>query len=153
MLAVVAPLISSCSGPNACPAEGYISAVSLHVTPERAMNLARLSIEFCQDGACHSFSIDPSEPLTPGPVPLPTPPGSPRAVPVRAADGSIDVRIEASINDDQIILTTSGTDAAGWSIGTSQAKLTPVTTYPHGPSCGGPTIAKATLDRLGLQAG
>lgn len=153
VLAVGAPLASSCGAPNACPAEGYISAVILHVTAERARNLATLGIDFCQDAACHSFSLDASAPFTPGPIPLPTPPDAPRAVPLGAADGSIDVRIEASINADPIDLTTSGTDAAGWSIGTSHAKLTPVTTYPHGPSCGGPTTAKATLDPLGLQAG
>lgn len=47
-LAATAPLISSCRAPSACPpAEGYISVVALHMPPERARNLAQLSIEFC----------------------------------------------------------------------------------------------------------
>ncbi|WP_422933478.1 hypothetical protein [Sinomonas sp. P47F7] len=132
---------------------GYISEVALHVTTERAATLAKLGIEFCQDGACHSFSIDAAAPLTPGPIPLPTPSGAPRAVPLRAADGSIDIRIEAAINSDLIDLTTSGTDASGLPLDTGHVRLTPVTTYPDGPSCGGPTTAKATFDQLGLRAG
>lgn len=143
----------SCSGPSACPAVGYISTVTLHITPQRAATLAKLDIEMCQDGTCHSLSIDATAPLTPGPVPLPTPPGAPGAVPVRAADGSIDVRIEISINDDPLDLTTSGTNTSGWSIGTSHTMLNPATTYPNGRGCGGPTTAVATLDGRGLRAG
>ncbi|WP_136611038.1 hypothetical protein [Sinomonas albida] len=127
--------------------------VTLHITPERAATLAKLDIELCQDGACHSLAVDATAPLTPGPVPLPTPPGAPRAEPLRAADGSIDVRIEIGVNDDPLDVTTSGTNTSGWSIGTSHARLNPTTTYPDGRGCGGPTNAVATLDRLGLRAG
>lgn len=127
--------------------------MTLHITPERAATLAKLSIELCQDGTCHSFSLDALAPLTPGPIPLPTSPGAPRAVPERMANGSIDVRIEANINEDPLDLTTSGTNTSGWSIGTNHTTLRPTTTYPDGRDCGGPTTAVATLDPLGLRAG
>ncbi|WP_284980741.1 hypothetical protein [Arthrobacter sp. efr-133-TYG-118] len=153
VLAVGAPLFLSCGSPSVCPAVGYGSLVTLHVTAERAATLATLGIEMCQDGTCHSFSINALTPLTPGPIPLPTPPGAPRAVPLRMADGSIDVRIEASINDHPLDLTTSGTNTSGSSIGMSHARLKPTTTYPDGRDCGGPTTAVATLDARGLRAG
>ncbi|MCZ9880209.1 hypothetical protein [Arthrobacter sp. B2a2-09] len=153
VLAVGTPLFPSCGSPGVCRAVGYGSSVTLHITPERAATLATLGIEMCQDGTCHSFSINALTPLTPGPIPLPTSPGAPQAVPLRMADGSIDIRIEAGINDDPLDLTTSGTNTSGWSIGMSHARLKPTTTYPEGRDCGGPTTAVATLDGLGLRAG
>lgn len=151
-LAIGAPLLLSCGSASVCPAVGYISLVSLHVTAERAANLAALVIELCQDGACHSFSANALTPLTPGPIPLPNSPGAPQSVSLRMADGSIDVRIEAGINDHPLDLTTSGTNTSGWSIGMSHVRLKPTATYPDGRDCGGPTTAVATLDALGLRA-
>ena len=152
VLSLGATLTSSCGAPLACPAVGYVSSMTLHITPERTATLATLGIELCQDGTCHRFSIDALAPLTPGPIPPPTSPGAPRAVPERKADGSIEVRIEA-IKDSPINLTTSGTSTSGSSIGTSQTTLHPTTTYPHGHECGGATTASATLDPLGLKTG
>jgi len=152
VLAIGSLPLPSCA-PRACPAIGYISSVTVHITPERAATLAKLDLELCQDGTCHDFSIDPSATLTLGAVPAPTSPNAFRAAPVRTADGGIDVRIEASINDDPLDLTTSGTDASGGSIGMSHVRLSPTTSYPAGKGCGGPTTASATLDRLGLRSG
>lgn len=153
VLALAAPLITSCSGAVACPAVGHISGVTLHVTRERAANLATLGIELCQDGTCRSISVDPKATVTAGAIPLPTPSDALRAVPTRMADGSIDYLIEADITEHPLDLTTSGTDTSGWSIGRSHAVLTPTPAYDHGRECGGPTTARATLEPLGLRAG
>lgn len=42
VLAAGAPLFPSCGSPGVCPAVGYGSSVTLHITPERAANLATL---------------------------------------------------------------------------------------------------------------
>lgn len=153
VLALAAPLITSCSAAAVCPADGHISGVTLHITRERAANLAALGIELCQDGACRSTSIDPKATVTAGTIPLPTPSAALRAIPTRMDDGSIDYLIEADITEHPLDLTTSGTDTSGWSIGRSHAVLTPTTVYDHGRECGGPTTARATLEPLGLTAG
>lgn len=113
-------------GPTACPAVGYISTVKLRVTPQRAQSLATLGVELCQDGTCRSVALGPSEltTATPGYVPPPTPPSAPRAIPLRQADGSLDITVEVPINDHPLDLTATGTDAQGHSIGTSHVQLT-----------------------------
>ncbi|WP_208711256.1 hypothetical protein [Sinomonas sp. R1AF57] len=141
-------------GPTACPAVGYVSTVTLRVTPDRAQSLGALSVELCQDGACRSAALD-SAALTgtsPGSLP-PATPGALRARSLRTADGIIEVAIEAAINDHPLDVTANGTDAGGLPIGTSSVRLTPKTTYPYGRDCGGPTTASATLDAQGLRAG
>lgn len=153
VFALAAPLITSCSGAVACPAVGHISGVTLHITRERAANLATLGIELCQDGTCRSTSIDPKATVTAGAIPLPSQSSALRVIPTRMADGSIDYLIEADITEHPLDLTTSGSDTAGWSIGRSHAVLTPTTAYDYGRECGGPTTARATLEPLGLRAG
>lgn len=138
-------------GSVACPAVGNISTVRLHITPERARSLSTLGMEFCQDGSCRSASLNGKAlaTATPGYV-------SPRpvlAIPLRQADGGVEVAIEIAINDHPLDVMTTGTDTQGWSIGTTHALLHPVSTYPDGKQCGGPTTTSATLDPLGLQAG
>lgn len=149
----LAPLLAACDAVGACRGAAHISSVTLHITPERAGDLTTVGIELCQDGGCHNLSVDAAGALTRSRLPLPTPSSAARAVTLRMADGSIDVTIEASINNDPLDLTTSGANSSGWSIGTSHVTLIPTTTHPNGPACGGPTTARATLDRLGLRAG
>ncbi|WP_430297278.1 hypothetical protein [Sinomonas sp. B1-1] len=140
-------------GPTACPAVGYVSTVTLRVTPERAESLRALSVELCQDGACRSVALDGALTGTsPDSLP-PATPGALRARSLRTADGSTEVAIEAAINDHPLDVTANGTDAGGLPIGTSSVRLTPKTTYPYGRDCGGPTTASATLDPQGLRAG
>ena len=148
-----APLLASCDALGPCQGVNAITAVILHIAPERAANLATLRIELCQDGGCHSLSVDAAGAPTSSPAPLPTPSAAVRAVPRRMADGSIDVTIDTSFNNDPLDVTTSGTDSAGVSIGTSHLTLILTTKHPDGPACGGPTTAKASLDLRGLQEG
>lgn len=153
--AVLGSAALTACGQLACPAVGSISTVTLHVTPQRAADLATLTTEFCQDGACRSVALSPAELTTaiPGYVPPPTPPTAPRALPRRQADGSLDITIEIPINDHALDVTTNGSDSQGGPLGTSHLQLRPVTTYPYGRECGGPTAASATLDPGGLRAG
>jgi hypothetical protein len=143
-------------GTAACPAVGYVGGVTLHLTPERARTLSALQVELCQDGTCTTRELLPdpaasasaSSPATQAVVPTRVP------VAEHRPDGGIDFRLwDGSLTDHPLDVTVTGRDVQGTPIATSRAQLQPVTAYPHGRQCGGPTTAVATLDDAGLHAG
>lgn len=143
-------------GPAACPAIGYVGGVTLHVTPERAGALSALQLELCQDGTCTSRELLPGPAASASAGSPAVRPGTPTPVPLaqHRPDGGIDFRIpDGSLTDHPLDVTVTGRDVHGLPIAASRARLQPVTAYPHGRQCGGPTTAEATLGNAGLHAG
>ncbi|MEA5454800.1 hypothetical protein SPF06_08710 [Sinomonas sp. JGH33] len=140
------PLTACLPFSTACPAVGYVSAISISIAPERIVTLDPDSLEYraCQDGACREAPLQLGPRLVSAPLP---PSASPRPP---ASGPALAFATPPQFTASPAGLTVSGTTVQGESVGPLHVTITPKVDYPDGPTCGQRITAAVRWDLSGL---